>query len=35
VWCVFDVDEFPDVPESAVLARRHGIKIAVSNPRFE
>jgi hypothetical protein len=35
VWCVFDVDEFPDVADAAALARRHGIRIAVSNPCFE
>ncbi|MET9479089.1 RloB family protein [Streptomyces sp. NPDC006638] len=35
VWCVFDVDEYPDVAASALLARRYGIRIAVSNPCFE
>ncbi|MGW2512412.1 RloB family protein [Streptomyces scopuliridis] len=35
VWCVFDVDEYPDVAEAAVAARRNGIRIAVSNPCFE
>ncbi|MFE7125103.1 RloB family protein [Streptomyces sp. NPDC057617] len=35
VWCVFDVDEYPDVAKAALAARRHGIKVAVSNPCFE
>ncbi|MFJ7996681.1 RloB family protein [Streptomyces sp. NPDC096310] len=35
VWCVFDVDEYPDVAAAADAARRHGIKVAVSNPCFE
>ncbi|KIF75220.1 RloB [Streptomyces sp. 150FB] len=35
VWCVFDVDEYPDVAEAALAARRAGIEIAVSNPCFE
>ncbi|WP_316959620.1 RloB family protein [Streptomyces sp. TRM68367] len=35
VWCVFDVDQFVDVAEAAVAARRAGIRVAVSNPCFE
>ncbi|WP_437098270.1 RloB family protein [Streptomyces flavidovirens] len=35
VWCVFDVDQFPDVEAAARAARRHGIKVAVSHPCFE
>ena len=35
VWCVFDVDEFVDVAEAVVAARRGNIKVAVSNPCFE
>ncbi|MFJ5225612.1 RloB family protein [Streptomyces sp. NPDC088400] len=35
VWCVFDVDEYPDVAEAAAVARRNGIRVAVSNPCFE
>ncbi|OKI65003.1 RloB [Streptomyces sp. MJM1172] len=35
VWCVFDVDQFPDVDEAVTQARRAGIKVAVSNPCFE
>jgi hypothetical protein len=35
VWCVFDVDQFVDVAEASVAARRAGIRVAVSNPCFE
>ncbi|MFE6282570.1 RloB family protein [Streptomyces sp. NPDC057877] len=35
VWCVFDVDQFVDVAEAVVAARRAGIRVAVSNPCFE
>ncbi len=35
VWCVFDVDEHPNVPEALAMARRNGLKVAVSNPCFE
>ncbi|MEE1799833.1 RloB family protein [Streptomyces sp. JV176] len=35
VWCVFDVDEYPDVAAASDAARRRGIKVAVSNPCFE
>ena len=35
VWCVFDVDEHPHVPEALVMAQKNGIKIALSNPCFE
>ncbi|MFD8965756.1 RloB family protein [Streptomyces sp. NPDC059568] len=35
VWCVFDVDEYPDVDRAALAARRHNIRVAVSNPCFE
>ncbi|MEC3995912.1 RloB family protein [Actinacidiphila sp. DG2A-62] len=35
VWCVFDVDEFTDIADAAVAARRLGIEVAVSNPCFE
>ncbi|MDT7846212.1 RloB family protein [Streptomyces justiciae] len=35
VWCVFDVDQFVDVAEAAVAARKAGIRVAVSNPCFE
>ncbi|WP_329065531.1 RloB family protein [Streptomyces sp. NBC_01429] len=35
VWCVFDVDDYIDVADAALAARRQGIRIAVSNPCFE
>lgn len=35
VWCVFDKDEHPYVPDALQLARSNGIKIALSNPCFE
>ncbi len=35
VWCVVDVDQFPDVPEATAAAGASGIQLAVSNPCFE
>lgn len=35
VWCVFDVDEHPKLPDARQQARDNGIKLAVSNPCFE
>ena len=35
VWCVFDVDEHPNLPDAQQQAHAHGIKLAVSNPCFE
>ena len=35
IWCVFDIDEHPDVPQAIEEARQGGIEIAVSNPCFE
>lgn len=35
VWCVFDVDEFQDVPRAVWQASEAGIEVAVSNPCFE
>ena len=35
VWCVFDVDEHPYLPEAKHQARDNGIEVAVSNPCFE
>ena len=35
VWCVFDIDEHPFVPEAKQQARDNGIDVAVSNPCFE
>jgi hypothetical protein len=35
VWCVFDIDDHPYVPESKQQAHAHSISVAVSNPCFE
>ena len=35
VWCVFDIDEHPFVPEARQQARDNAIDVAVSNPCFE
>ncbi|HEY4028242.1 MAG TPA: RloB family protein, partial [Candidatus Dormibacteraeota bacterium] len=35
VWCIFDVDEHPDVAAAVDQARGNGIELAVSNPSFE
>ncbi|MBT9561263.1 MAG: RloB domain-containing protein [Myxococcales bacterium] len=35
VWCVFDVDDHPHIPDAAQMARDNGIYIAISNPCFE
>lgn len=35
IWCMFDIDEHPHLPDSLQLARDHGIRTAVSNPCFE
>jgi len=35
VWCVFDVDDHPNVPEARIIAADNGIELAISNPCFE
>lgn len=35
VWCVFDVDQHPNLPDARQQARDNGIELAVSNPCFE
>lgn len=35
VWCVFDYDEHPNVPNTKKMARDNGIRLAVSNPCIE
>lgn len=35
IWCVFDIDEHPNVPEAKALAGEHGIRLAISNPCVE
>ena len=34
-WCVFDVDEHPNLAQAVDLARRHGIRLAISSPCLE
>ena len=35
VWCVFDVDEHPQIADARQMARANGIELAISNPCFE
>jgi len=35
IWCVFDIDAHPNVPEAIRLAQTHGIGLAISNPCIE
>ena len=35
VWCVFDVDEHPHLDEALELAKKSGVKVALSNPCIE
>jgi hypothetical protein len=35
VWCAFDVDDHPNIPEAKILAGDHDIELAISNPCFE
>lgn len=35
VWCVFDIDSHPNVPDAIQMARDNGIDLAISNPCFE
>jgi len=35
VWCVFDVDDHPHLPEARALAGQKEIRLAISNPCFE
>jgi hypothetical protein len=35
IWCVFDIDEHPNVPQAIDLARRHEIDLSISNPCLE
>ncbi len=35
VWCVFDVDDHPKLPEALDQACANGLRLAVSNPCFE
>ena len=35
IWCVFDVDDHPLIPEATDQAKANGIELAISNPCFE
>lgn len=35
IWCVFDRDSHSKLADAIVLAGKHGIEVAVSNPCFE
>lgn len=35
VWCVFDVNDHPNIPDAKEMARDNGIDLAISNPCFE
>ena len=35
IWCVFDIDEHPAVPDGKRQARDNEINLAISNPCFE
>lgn len=35
IWCLFDVDEHPNIEDAKQQAKAHGIRLAVSNPCFE
>ena len=35
IWCVFDCDEHPRIPDATAKADSHGINIAFSNPCIE
>jgi hypothetical protein len=35
IWCVFDVDDHPNLPDARQQARDNNIEVAISNPCFE
>lgn len=35
VWCVFDIDQHPNIPDAKQMARDNGIELAISNPCIE
>lgn len=35
VWCVFDIDEHPNIPQAVDMARSNGFQLAISNPCIE
>jgi hypothetical protein len=34
-WCIFDVDDHPNLAQAVDLAKANGIELAISNPCFE
>lgn len=34
-WCVFDIDDHPNIADAVQTARDNGIELAISNPCFE
>lgn len=35
VWCVFDIDQHPNIPDAIQIAHSHDLHLAISNPCFE
>ena len=35
VWCVFDIDEHPNIQDATQQARDNQVEVAISNPCFE
>ena len=35
IWCVFDIDDHPNVPGSKRMAKDNGLEVAISSPAFE
>ena len=35
IWCVFDIDQHPNIPTAIHNARQSGVEVAVSNPCIE
>lgn len=35
IWCVFDVDQHPNIPDAKQMARDNGMELAISNPCIE
>lgn len=35
IWCVFDIDEHPNIPDAIQKAEANGIRLAISNPCIE
>ena len=35
IWCMFDIDAHPNVPEAVQKAQANGVRLAISNPCLE